>query len=123
MSIPQRHREPLERFQAAVDGRGAIYESLQDSRPMYRWCCQVFADCQQVMAVLWPYLCSIKRAQWEAKSGAFLAQWEGRGHSGKGYQNMTKDERAAYQREWRKRNPDKQAEYQRNYRVNQQAML
>lgn len=62
LSVGQRDLEPLERFMAAVEGIGAIYTREIDNRPYYTYKCSG-EKVRQVIELLWPYLCSIKKEQ------------------------------------------------------------
>ena len=63
LSLNQKHIEPLERFQAAVDGLGKIYTVNTTARGIvYQWRCHDSVG-RLVIPKLWPYLGQIKRDQ------------------------------------------------------------
>lgn len=68
LTVPQSgSRELLDRFRASVGGLGAIYgpRVMANPRAKVRWdwkSCS-FEHAQAVMALLWPFLCSVKRRQ------------------------------------------------------------
>lgn len=61
--VGQRHREPLERFRSAVNGQGNIYEGLKDGRPFFQFSTGRYETVQAIVAMIWPFLCSVKQAQ------------------------------------------------------------
>ena len=65
VSIFQNYREPLEQFQAAVNGLGNVRGPYQrpDGNPYYSWTAQNFEHVQAVIAMLWFKLSSVKRQQ------------------------------------------------------------
>jgi hypothetical protein len=65
ITISQREREPLERFQSAVAG-GVIYVADRGGRPMYRYCVGSIAEVARVCALIRPHVCSIKAQQIDA---------------------------------------------------------
>lgn len=66
ISIAQVQREPLDRFCEAV-GVGKVYGPYEkegpNQQPQYRYSIQSKGGCKQVIEKLYPYLCSVKRAQ------------------------------------------------------------
>jgi len=62
--VSQRHREPLERFQAAF-AVGKIYETELRGKPLYHYCVGGI-DGRYVCDLLRPIVCSIKREQIDA---------------------------------------------------------
>jgi hypothetical protein len=74
LSIGQTNREPLDKFDRATSNIGAVGGPYQPKNPKhtpwYRWSTGGLENCQLVMDMLWPWLCSIKREQWDvAKQG------------------------------------------------------
>jgi hypothetical protein len=74
MAIGQTSREPLDRFDKATSNIGAVGGPYTPKRaghtPWYHWRTGGLENCQLVMDMLWPWLCSIKREQWDiAKQG------------------------------------------------------
>ena len=66
--VGQREREPLDRFQAAVGvGKvyGPSYTQTRDGKPMWRWETGNRDYVHLVCWLLWPYLCSTKRNQFD----------------------------------------------------------
>jgi hypothetical protein len=73
VSMGQTDREPLDRFDRATSNIGAVrgpYPMAGNRRPMYEWRVIGIDQCQLVMDMLWPWLCSIKREQWTTVSQA-----------------------------------------------------
>jgi hypothetical protein len=77
MTVPQCGRdgvpEVLIRFQRAVFGLGVIDGPHGDS--MYRWRARGFVDGQAALALLWPFLGGVKRAQATSALRAVIAQY------------------------------------------------
>jgi len=77
VTVPQSGRdgvpEVLIRFQRAVLGLGVIDNPYGDS--MYRWRARGFVDGQAALALLWPFLCRVKRAQAASALLAVTAQY------------------------------------------------
>lgn len=69
MQIAQVDRRPLDRFHAAMSGLGMIYGPYQHRNkkhsPYFVWNCSKFEHAQQVMAMLWSFLCEGKRDQFK----------------------------------------------------------
>lgn len=65
LTITQTEREPLERFQRATGGFGAIYlyTRKDGAKPQFIWRVSRFEHVQAVVAMLWNYLCQPKRDQ------------------------------------------------------------
>lgn len=63
LSIGQKDREVLDRFQAAVGGVGNIYEKDRNGGPYFDLCVQNYEHVQAVIAMIWPWLSRIKRDQ------------------------------------------------------------
>lgn len=66
LSVSQVHREPLDRFRAALCGLGRVhgpYKREGNRRPQYIWRAVTFEHVQASLCMLWPFLCSIKRKQ------------------------------------------------------------
>jgi hypothetical protein len=63
LDIGQKDREVLDRFQAAVGGLGKVY--FNPSRPAspYSFTTGRFETIQAILAMLWPFLGTLKRAQ------------------------------------------------------------
>lgn len=76
LSVTQTNLEELERFKAAV-GVGYICGPYQNknpnSKPHWRYFAGAFQHYQHVMTVLWPFLCSRKRAQLKDKHQQFIS--------------------------------------------------
>lgn len=77
VTVPQcgheRLPEVLLRFQAAVVGLGTI--TGPDDNDMYFWRANGFQECQSTVALLWPYLGTVKRAQASAAMRALSSQY------------------------------------------------
>ena len=82
LNVAQANREELERFQKAV-GVGRIYGPYTNkgpnNKPHWRYFAGAFPSFQHVMVVLWPFLCSRKRAQLKKAHQAFITRPRGRG--------------------------------------------
>jgi hypothetical protein len=68
LTVGQVHCEPLARFDKATGNIGVLngpYPARNGHQPLYQWRTTGLNQCQAVMTMLWPWLCSIKRAQWD----------------------------------------------------------
>jgi hypothetical protein len=66
ISISQVEAEPLLRFHRAVGHLGAVggpYAKRPPSRPQHRFSSASFEHVQAIVAMIWPWLSSVKRAQ------------------------------------------------------------
>lgn len=66
LAVAQSDMQPLVRFQAAIGGFGWIIPlgpCRWAKRPRYKWYMYGRARIEAVTDMLWPYLCSAKRAQ------------------------------------------------------------
>lgn len=76
-TVPQCGRDGvpdvLSRFQRAVLGMGVIDKPYGDS--MYRWRARGFVDGQAALALLWPFLSAVKRAQAASALRAVATQY------------------------------------------------
>ena len=69
VSIGQVHRQVLDKFKNAVGGLGGVYDCKNPSgftvksQRIFRYQAGSFQDAQAIMAMLWPWLSSIKREQ------------------------------------------------------------
>ena len=61
LSLPQKNRAPLDRFRIAINDLGSIYQT--STTGMWQWRSNSFEHGQAVLAMLWPFLCDIKKAQ------------------------------------------------------------
>lgn len=61
LTVPQKHRECLDRFRKAV-GTGIIYGPLKDYN-IYHFSIQNAKGVDTVLTKLWPYLSEVKRQQ------------------------------------------------------------
>lgn len=71
--------EVLKRFQSAVGGLGRIYGPRQvgspgRNQPRWDWKSCSFEHAQAIMAMLWPFLSSVKRTQMDGAFGRY-AEW------------------------------------------------
>ena len=73
LSVGQKDREVLDRFQAAVGGLGNTYEKIKNGEPYFDYAVQNFEHVQAVVAMLWPWLSTIKRDQIRAAFDAYYA--------------------------------------------------
>jgi hypothetical protein len=76
VSVGQKEREPLERFQRAL-GFGAIYTHTSNNASgliMHYWNATSLEEAQAVMAALWIFLSGPKRSQFVAIMEAYRAQ-------------------------------------------------
>jgi len=63
LSVSQKDREVLDRFHAAIGGLGNVTESPARPASPFTWCTSRFEHCQAVLAMLWPFMGQVKRAQ------------------------------------------------------------
>lgn len=61
LSVSQKHEEVLLKFQLAVGGLGTIV--VNRTRGGWIWRCTKFEHVQAVIAMLWPWLGPVKKAQ------------------------------------------------------------
>jgi hypothetical protein len=62
LSVSQKERDPLERFQSAV-GLGSIYGPSTSQKAPWRFSTGKLEDVKIIMRSLWPYLCGSKKTQ------------------------------------------------------------
>src|SRR5260370_42023885 len=63
VGITQKYPQVLERFRAAVGDIGYVYKSPSHPRAPFSYSAGSFENCQAVLAMLWPFLDSVKRRQ------------------------------------------------------------
>jgi hypothetical protein len=71
----------LDKFAQAIGFLGKTYGPFQKYgrrkkrvKPIYQYRVATFTKVQAVMALLWPFLCPVKRAQWADAQRRFLAK-------------------------------------------------
>ena len=71
IKVSQIHLAPLERFQRAVLGIGKLYgpynspsRAVTNASPIFKFEITGLEGCQAVMAMLWPFLCQVKKDQY-----------------------------------------------------------
>jgi hypothetical protein len=75
VQVAQVHREPLDRFDRATGCIGILrgpYPRREGWQPIYLWRTTGLDQCQSIMTMLWPWLCSVKREQWDVVRQAML---------------------------------------------------
>ena len=131
LSVSQKGTELLERFRTAVLGVGSIYHR-KNRIGMCAWQVNNFAHAQAVIAMLWPFLGQIKRAQ-ATRSVAVVTAYRARpeyrrrakatqcklGHQleNLGKQRGCKVCRERTAKAWRVANPDRVAAIYARYRA------